>query len=85
LFVGETEFELVGAGFNGIPARETRADVDVSRLSKVCWIEDLVCRGVRQDGFGVNTSLEPISRGIKGRMYFVGEGAVAGDVIVERN
>lgn len=44
--------------------------MDVARQAKVRGVENLVCRGVIQDGLGVDAGL-------------VGEGAEAGDGVVE--
>ena len=74
---------MVGPGFNGVPARETGADVDVAGLTKVRWIEDLVRRGVCENSFRVDSRLVLVT--YNRAEYFVSKGTVASDVIVERN
>lgn len=72
LLVGHLELELLNTRLDGVPARQTVADRDVTRHAKVLRVQDLVRRGVVEDRLGVDTRL-------------VGEGAPAGDVVVERD
>lgn len=73
LVVRHAEAELAHAGLDGIPARQPRGEVDVSGETKVCRVDDLVCRGVVEDGLGVDASL------VRERAE-AGDGVVEGDV-----
>ena len=68
--VGELEIELQGPILDGVPAGEAVGDVDVAAEAEVLRVEDLVRRGVVEHRLGVDPGL-------------VGEGGVAGDVVVE--
>ena len=70
--VGHLDVELLSTRLDGVPAGQTRGEVDVSRHAKVFGVDDFVGAGVVEDGLGVNTGL-------------VGEGTETGDVVVERN
>ena len=72
MVVGHLDVELLSTRLDGVPAGQTRGEVDVSRHAKVFRVDDLVGAGVVEDGLGVNTGL-------------VGEGTETGDVVVERN
>ena len=57
LVISELEAELLDTALDGVPASETVTDRDVSGETKVFWLEDLIGRGVVQDGLGVDTGL----------------------------
>lgn len=57
LFIRETKFKLIRARFNSIPAGESRANMNVARLSEICRIKDFIGRRICKDRFGVDTSL----------------------------
>jgi hypothetical protein len=57
LLVGELEAELLDARLDGVPAGQAVANGYVAREAKVLWLEDLVCRRVVKDRFGVDTGL----------------------------
>ena len=57
LLVGELEAELLDTALDGVPAGEAVADRDVAGEAEVLGLEDLVGRGVVEDGLGVDTSL----------------------------
>ena len=62
--------ELADSCLDGVPARQTRGEVDVARQAKVGGVENLVCAGIVENGLGVDAGL-------------VGEGAEARDGVVE--
>lgn len=70
LVVGHLDVELLGTRLDGVPAGQTRSEVNVAGHAKVGGVDDLVGAGVVQDGLGVDTSL-------------VGEGTETSDVVVE--
>lgn len=70
LVVGHDKTQLANTGLDSVPAGKTRGEVDVAGEAKVLGVENLVGRGVVEDGLGVDTGL-------------VGEGAEAGDGVVE--
>jgi hypothetical protein len=72
LLIGHFQTELLGTRLDGIPASQARGEVDVAAHAEVLRVDNLVCRRVVEDGLGVDTGL-------------VGEGAEAGDVVVEGN
>ena len=57
LIISELQAQLLDTALDSIPASETVTDRDVSGETKVFWLEDLIGRGVVQDGLGVDTSL----------------------------
>ena len=57
LIISELQAQLLDTALDSIPASETVTDRDVSGETKVFRLEDLIGRGVVQDGLGVNTSL----------------------------
>lgn len=70
LVVGHLEAELADTRLDGVPASQPRGEVDVAGKTEVGGVENLVGAGVVEDGLGVDTGL-------------VGEGAEAGDGVVE--
>ena len=57
LIVGKLQTELLNTAFDSIPASETVTDRNITSETEIFGLEDLVCRGVVQDSFGVNTGL----------------------------
>ena len=57
LLVGELEAELLDTALDGVPAGEAVADRDVAGEAEVLGLEDLVGRGVVEDGLGVDAGL----------------------------
>ena len=72
LVVGQRQAQLVGAGLDRVPAGQAVGDRDVARQAEVVRIERLVGLRRVEDRLGVDAGL-------------VGEGAEAGDVVVERD
>jgi len=72
LGIGHVEAKLLSTRLDGVPAGETRGEVDVTAHAEVLRVDDLVGGRVVEDGLGVDTGL-------------VGEGAETGDVVVEGN
>lgn len=72
LDVGHVEVKLLRTRLDGVPAGQTRCEVNVSRHAEIGGVDNLVGARVVQDGLGVDTGL-------------VGEGTETGDVVVEGN
>lgn len=70
LRIGHVQVQLLNSALDGIPAGQTRGEVDVSSETKIGGVDDFIGTRIREDGLGVDTSL-------------VGEGAETGDVVVE--
>lgn len=70
LRISHVQIQLLYSAFDGIPTSQPRGEVDISGKPEICRVNDLVGARVRQDGFGMDTSL-------------VGEGAETGNVVVE--
>lgn len=70
LVVGHVQSELLNTTLDGVPASQSRGEVNISGHAKVSRVDDLVCARLVEDGLGVDTSL-------------VGEGTETGDVVVE--
>lgn len=72
MLVGHLDLELLSTRLDGVPARQTRGEVDIAGHAEVSGVDDLVGAGVVQDGLGVDAGL-------------VSEGTETGDVVVEGN
>ena len=70
LRISHLESKLLSTRLDSIPASKSAGKVDVTGHAEVLRVDDLVSRGVVQNGLGVDTSL-------------VSEGAETGDVVVE--
>lgn len=70
LSISHLKLELLSTGLDGVPASQTRSEVNVTGHAEVGGVDDLVSAGVVEDSLGVDTSL-------------VGEGTETGDVVVE--
>lgn len=70
LLVGHLQAELLDARLDGVPAGDPAGEGDVAGEAEPAGVDDLVCAGVVEDGLGVDAGL-------------VGEGAEAGDGVVE--
>ena len=70
LLVAHLEAELLDAHLDGVPAGKPRGEVNVAVHAKVGGVDDLVGGRLVEDGLGVDAGL-------------VGEGAEAGDGVVE--
>jgi len=70
LSVSQIDVELLSTRLDGVPAGQTRGEVDVAGHAEVGRVDDFVGAGVVEDGLGVDTSL-------------VSEGTETGDVVVE--
>jgi hypothetical protein len=57
LVVGEREAELLNTALDRVPAGETVADRNIAGKTEVLRLENLVSRGVVEDGLGVDTGL----------------------------
>lgn len=71
MVIRHDQAELLYSRLDGVPARQARREVDVASQTEIGRVENLVCAGVVEDGLGVDAGL-------------VGEGAEAGDGVVER-
>lgn len=72
LLVRHVDVQLHGAALDGVPTRQARGEMHVAREAEVGGVDDLVGGRVVEDGLGVDAGL-------------VGEGAEAGDRVVERD
>ncbi|RUS27704.1 hypothetical protein BC938DRAFT_482861 [Jimgerdemannia flammicorona] len=70
--IGQIEVELLDAVLNSVPTSKTMTNADVTCHTEVFRFEDLVGGGIVEDGLGMDAG-------------FMGEGAIARDVVVEGN
>lgn len=72
VIIGQGQAKLLSTVLDSVPTSETMSDRDIAGHTEDLGLQDLIGGGVVQDGLGVDTGL-------------VGEGAVAGDTVVERD
>lgn len=70
LLIGHVQSELLNTTLDGVPASQSRSEVNISGHAEISRVNDLVCARLVEDGLGVDSGL-------------VGESTETGDVVVE--
>lgn len=70
LVISHVQSELLNTTLDGVPASQSRSEVNISGHAEISRVNDLVCAGLVEDSLGVDTGL-------------VGKGTETSDVVVE--
>lgn len=70
LVISHVQSELLNTTLDGVPASQSRGEVNISGHAEISGVDDLVCAGHVEDSLGVDTGL-------------VSEGTETSDVVVE--